>query len=300
MKHLFIVNPVAGKGKTLNCIPQIENFFKNNKASYCIEVTERPGHSISIVKNHLHESESRVYSVGGDGTLNEILNGMIGRIGSLGIIPKGSGNDFIKSLGVSYKSGDIMERTIKGREIPVDIGRVNGRYFINIASVGFDAEVAHNAVKYKKLPFIPGSLAYILSTIITAIRKKNNLLEIKIDDQLIKTNILLVAIANGKYYGGGVMPAPEASLDDGMFDICLVEDMPVRKILRFLPKYINGQHKDIDGVHFFRSRNVSIRSNTDIVMNIDGEIEIVKNAVFEIIPKGINIIFPQDILKKEA
>mgnify|MGYP001426147672 FL=1 len=175
MKHLFIVNPAAGKGKTLNCITQIENFFKKSKASYCIEVTEKPGHSTNIVKKHLQGGKTRVYSVGGDGTLNEILNGMIGSVGSLGIIPKGSGNDFIKSIDISYKSGDIMERTIKGREVPVDIGRVNGRYFINIASVGFDAEVAHNAVKFKKLPLIPGSLAYILSTIITAIRKKNNL-----------------------------------------------------------------------------------------------------------------------------
>ncbi|HOJ12669.1 MAG TPA: diacylglycerol kinase family lipid kinase [Clostridiales bacterium] len=307
MKHLFIINPIAGKGKALEYIPKIEEYFSRMKDLFFIEVTKYPGHAIELVKQYVDKETYRVYSVGGDGTLNEVLNGMAGSDSSLAIIPAGSGNDFIKSIrnySVDKESPEknimkitskvsLLERLVKGTESFIDIGKINNRYFINISSLGFDAEVVYKSHKIKKLPLITGLLAYVLSVFATLVSYQSNPLKIKIDGQTIEKGTLLVAVANGRYYGGGMQAAPSAELNDGFLDICLIEYAKRLRILKLFPKFIKGQHAGIKEVSFHRGKNISIISKNKVAMNVDGETNIVEGKVdFEIIPNAVRIVLP--------
>ncbi len=307
MKHLFIVNPIAGKGKALEYIPKIEEYFSTIKDIFFIEVTRYPGHAIELVKQYVSKDTFRVYSVGGDGTLNEVLNGMAGSDSSLAVIPSGSGNDFVKSI-MSYSvdkispekditkgssKNTLLERLINGNEAMVDVGKINGRYFINISSLGFDAEVVYKSHKIKKLPLITGLFAYILSVFATLISYKTNPLKIIIDGLTIEKGTLLVAVANGKYYGGGMQAVPLAEISDGFLDICLIEYTGRFKILKFFPKFIKGEHAEVKEVSFYRGKNISIISKNKVAMNVDGETDIISGKIdFEIIPKAVRIVLP--------
>lgn len=295
MKHLFIINPVAGKGKALKLIPDIERVFKNHPEDYIIEITERPGHATEIVRSYVEKEIYRVYSMGGDGTLNEVLNGMAGSRSILGVIPCGSGNDFIKSIDNGRDIYEIIERTIQGKERLIDLAKVNGRYFANISSMGFDGEVVYNTSRFKKLPAVSGRMAYILGVFYSLIRCKNYHLNISIDGEHIETESLLTAIANGRYYGGGMMPAPEAVLDDGLLDVCLIKKVNRLKLLRFFPKFIKGTHGSIEEVSFYKGRRIEVKCNEDIFLNLDGEVSRVREAVFEVIPQGICIVMPRQL-----
>jgi diacylglycerol kinase family enzyme len=156
--------------------------------------------------------------------------------------------------------------------------------------VGFDAEVAYNTIKFKKLPFVGGKLAYILGIILTVFNYKSYNLNIDIDGRKLKLNGLLVAIANGRYYGGGINVAPKAEIDDGLFNICAIEKVGRFKILALFPKVIKGTHAEIKEVSFYSGSKVKIDSEEHIAFNIDGEITRGKEAEFKIIKNGIKII----------
>ncbi|MDF2984634.1 MAG: diacylglycerol kinase catalytic region [Eubacterium sp.] len=293
MKHIFIINPAAGKGKSMELIPFINDCFKaKTDDELVIEVTKYPGHATEIAKAHSGSGECRVYSIGGDGTVNEIVNGIAGTSSALGVIPTGSGNDFIRSLHSETNVKDVIAGTINGIERKIDLAKVNDKYFINISSIGFDANVVFNANLFKKKPGITGSMAYLLSIIYTVFKHKICKIRVDIDGNIIDMDALLVAVANGKFYGGGIMPAPDASLDDGLLDICLVSEVSRLKILHLFPKYIKGQHGVLKEVSFFKGREIRIQSDEDVCLNIDGEIIEAKTIDFQIIQAGIKIIMP--------
>ncbi len=292
MKHIFIVNPKAGKEKSLGLIPFIEEYFKDKDEEFCIRVTEYPGHATELAKEYSSQGKCRIYSIGGDGTVNEIVNGIAGSESVLGVIPTGSGNDFIRSVHTPFEIKDMILSTINGEEKSIDLAKVNDKYFINISSIGFDAEVVFNADKFKKVRGITGSMAYVLSIIYTIFIKKVCNINIDIDGKKIKLKAILAAIANGRYYGGGIIPTPDAKLDDGLFDICMVTDLSRIKMLGLFPKYMKGQHAQLKQVSFYKGKKISIESDEDLCLNIDGEIVTAKTVAFEIIENGIKVLFP--------
>jgi len=293
MKHIFIINPAAGKGKSVELVPFIQEYFRDREQEeLLIEVTRYPGHAEEVARKHSEAGPCRIYSIGGDGTVNEIVNGMAGSSSALGVIPTGSGNDFIRSLHSETDVKTVMTRTIEGMEKSIDLARVNDKYFINIASIGFDANVVYNAELFKKKPGITGSMAYLLSIIYTVFKHRICNIEVDLDGEKTAMNALLVAVANGRYYGGGIMPAPEAELDDGLLDVCLVSEVSRLKILSLFPKYIKGRHGVIKQVSFKKCNKIKILSETEFSLNIDGEILTAKCADFEIIRAGIRVILP--------
>jgi YegS/Rv2252/BmrU family lipid kinase len=295
MNHLFIINPAAGRGKSMKYVEEIKKYFKKRSDIFIMEFTKRPGHATEIARSYVSRDSFRVYSVGGDGTLNEVLNGMAGSDSVLASIPGGSGNDFIKSLCPEPSFKNILERTVRGKERKIDLAKVNDRYFINISSIGLDADVVYSARKVKKLPGIPGSLAYAAGVFIALFRYRSNPLDINIDGKQFKTDSLLAAVANGRYYGGGMLPAPSAEIDDSYLDLCVIEDKKRIDIIRFLPKFSKGEHTDIEGVKFYRVKNVEITCSKPFSLNIDGEIERNTSAVFEIIPCGVSVVVPEPL-----
>jgi YegS/Rv2252/BmrU family lipid kinase len=292
MKHLFIINPKAGKEKALQLIPEIEKEFKNTNEEFIIEITERAGHATELVRKYVNRENYRVYAVGGDGTLNEVLNGMINSESCLGVIPSGSGNDFIRSLYKGKLPKNIIRDTINGDIKPIDLAKVDDRYFINISSIGIDAEVVNNAKSIKRCPFISGKIAYILSAIITIFMYKYRDIQLTIDSKEINIKNTLLALANGRYYGGGMKVAPDADLQDGLFDICAIEKLSRAKMFILFPKLIKGEHHQIEEVTFYKGKKVTINSKEEVTVNIDGEIVKRKNVTFEIIPRGVRFIMP--------
>lgn len=299
MKHIFIINPVAGKEKSLELIPFINEYFRDKAEEYVIQVTKYQGHATEIAKEYSTNEKCRIYSVGGDGTVNEIVNGIAGTDSALGVIPTGSGNDFIRSIHSKFEIKEMLISTIRGEEKSIDLARVNDKYFINISSIGFDADVVFNADKFKKVPGITGSMAYVFSIVYSVFKKKICDIKIDIDGEKMELKLLLAAIANGKYYGGGMLPAPGAELDDGLFDICLVTEVSRLQILNLFPKYMKGLHGQLEQVSFYKGKKINIESSDNVCLNIDGEIVTSKAINFEILESAINVIFPVKETEKD-
>lgn len=299
MKHLFIINPVAGKGQTMNYKSQIAEIFKNRNDEYFIEVTKEKGHATEIVKSYTSKDDFRVYSVGGDGTLNEVLNGLINTNSSLAVIPSGTGNDFARTLLKDIDLKNILIDTIDGSEKYIDVAKANERFYINISSVGFDSEVVYNARLFKSKKFIPNHLSYIFSLFYTPFRFKSLDMKIKIDDLEFEQKNMLLAASNGKCYGGGIYITPDASIEDGLLDICMIKHTKLFKLLRFLPKAIKGNHGCAEEVQFFKAKQVSVESDRSFTLNADGELERLNKVTFEIIPNKVKIIVPNTKTSKD-
>jgi YegS/Rv2252/BmrU family lipid kinase len=295
--HVFIFNPFAGNGKNFLIAKELINeYVSNNPVNYVFETTKGPGDATKIAFNYAlrYTSNCRIISVGGDGTLNETLNGIVGTCAELGVIPCGSGNDFIKSLSdksveLSY---DLIERTLRGSIKMIDVASVNNRYFLNIASVGFDADVVCNSIKYKKIPIIPSRFAYIISLLLSLIKMKSYHVIIDVDGVKIDKQITLAAIANGKYYGGGITPAPDAIIDDGVLDLCVVDKISRLKVLAFFPKYRKGTHGSLKEVSLIKCKEITVKCTEEISINIDGELSKAKVAYFKLLDKHIGVLIP--------
>jgi YegS/Rv2252/BmrU family lipid kinase len=293
MRHLFVVNPKAGKGKGLKYVGWIHKYFQGSGDTYHVEFTKGPGDATEIVKRYVGTGDYRVYSIGGDGTLNEVLNGIVNSSSSLSVIAAGSGNDFFRNI--DEASGEsLLYRTIAGTEKLVDIGKVNGRFFINVASAGIDAEVAYNADRFKSLPLFKGMASYAAGVFYTVFKYKSVSSVVKVGTSSSNKETLLFAVANGKYYGGGMKIAPFADISDGYLDIYHVDRINPFRIMLLFPKLIKGSHGAIKEVSYFRSTAVVISSDREFLLNIDGEISKVSEASFEIVPKGLKLVVPCD------
>lgn len=295
MHHVFIVNPAAGKGHALQMVGSIKSRFKDFSQSFEILMTEAPGHASEISRNIASIGEAaRIYSVGGDGTLNEIINGITGFTNvELGIIPCGSGNDVARYLYPVHDPLKLIRVLPVSTSKTIDLGKLNDKYFINIASVGFDAEVALNSCYFKKSPLVSGSMSYILAVFVTLIKCKKYKLKITLDNNTpIEKEFLLSIFANGTYYGGGILAAPRAKMDDGILDFYLVDSLPRRKILKFFPLFKRGEHENMKEVHLSKGTKAIVESENPFPVNIDGEISLETRISIELLPEHIKVLIP--------
>jgi YegS/Rv2252/BmrU family lipid kinase len=291
MKHLFIINPVAGKGNASKFIDKIERYFEDKEDTYVIELTKKQGHATTITMEYVKNGDWRVYSIGGDGTLNEVLNGLAGSNSSIGVIPAGSGNDYFRSLDTKNDER-LLTRTIEGSIKKCSMGKVNKRYFLNVASVGIDAEVVYNSRRFKKLPFLNGQGAYILGIFYTVFRYRSFKSKITFNNQTHHKRTLLLAVANGRYYGGGMKIAPLADIYSKDFEIYHIDEAKPLRIIKLFPTLIRGAHGTLREVQNYQSDKVSLSSKEGFMLNVDGEIERVSKADFSLIHNGVNIIVP--------
>lgn len=286
MKHIFIVNPISGKGKTLKAVDRIKKVCEEENLDYEIYFTEYPKDATKIARKY-HFTKNIIYSVGGDGTLNEVLNGIVGTKNLLGVIPAGSGNDFYKTL------SKIDE------EYPViDIGKVNDRYFINIISIGIDAEVANNVSLMKKRK-VPTNQIYNASLIYTFFKYKYKDIELSIDEkEQKKGKCTILTICNGQVYGGGYKIAPSAKLTDGYFDVYYVEKVNKPQLPSLINMLKQGIHEKHNKVHKSQATKIKFKCDKELVCNIDGEIMTAKKFNVKIIPNAITIYNNKELIKK--
>lgn len=290
-KLLFIVNPVAGKGRGKKVIPIIEKKMIDNNISYEIIMTSKPLEATRLAMENVHSFET-IIAVGGDGTVNEVAQGLIkSKKGRLGIIPCGTGNDFVRALNIDLSLEKSLDIIIEGRTKAIDVGRVNGHYFINISSIGFDTHTVIETNKIKKS--INGIWAYIIGVLITLIKYKKENADLIIDNKEYKRRLLLLAVGNGNTYGGGMKLLPMAQIDDGYFHICVVRDVSNLKLLFLFPSIFKGTHlKHSKYVEIFKANKLIYKNKKRIELNIDGEIlDVNEDIIFEIDDYKLEVIF---------
>lgn len=291
-RHVFIINPEAGKKKGLHLKDYIEEIYDDP----LILVTKYKGHATELSKSY-SSPDTIIYSLGGDGTLNEVINGVLQSKYHdetiVAAVPCGSGNDFIKGITHIKDPAHILKLYLKQKMKEIDLGNINGRYFTNIASIGFDAMVVHEAKKFKRIPMISGELSYLISIFKCLIRLKDYPVEFQLDEQgIIEKRILFITMANGCYYGGGMQPAPKALIDDGQLDFGVIDKVSRKKALVLLPKFIKGKHESLDEVFVYIGKKLVVKSKQDLPVNIDGEIIWSDNISAQIKEKALKILLP--------
>ncbi|MFA6074474.1 MAG: diacylglycerol kinase family protein [Negativicutes bacterium] len=295
MKHLFIINPAAGNGKGYKFVPMIKELAKEHRAEKdCeIELTQYPGHATEIARKYAAIPGWRVYAVGGDGTVNEVLNGMINSNNQMAVIPAGSGNDFVRSIGEKESAKKYFMNVIMGSPQIVDAGIVNGRYFLNVASLGIDAEACRRAQKYKKHPILGGRTAYLVGAAIALKNYATNDIEIAIDGETINEKITLMIIANAKYYGGGIPAAPNADMADGLLDVAIMPARTLYELAKIAPYFYMGKQNRIDRLIQRQTKKVIVNSENLLTAEFDGEVCVDRKFTFEIASNAINLVFPR-------
>lgn len=310
VKHYFVINPVAGKQNCAELIePEIKGVCDRKKLNYEIHITQCEGDAINFVKKTCEENPDlslRFYACGGDGTLNEVINGAVGFDNAcVGAIACGSGNDFIKSLG----KHDFRDVTcaMQGEEKSIDLIYIKqfDRYSMNICTVGFDADVAARMPQYKKWPLVSGKLAYAMAVVRTLLGKMHNTYEIELDDgEKFSDDLLLATMANGNVYGGQFIAAPKAKINDGIMDFCAVKKLTRLQVAKFIASYAKGTHLENPSLMPFLNyklvKKVNVFSNGVLNVNVDGEIIPAQNEVtFEIKSNALKFILPHDCVNNE-
>ena len=288
MRYVFILNPTAGSGFAVSLMERIALKMDEREIPYEILRTACPGDATVIAARCAADPEIKaVVSVGGDGTASEVAAGLAGTGKPLGIIPGGTGNDFIKSAGIPKDPMDAFEFMLDRAASPVDTGEINGDFFLNVCGTGFDVTVLECAEEKKKKH--RGLTPYLLG-LLQAIRLfKPVSLEISVDGEPYPGEYLICSIANGRYIGGGIPICPAADAADGKLDVVMIRSVPRWRIPFYLPGLMMSRDLKFRITRHVTTSEVSI-SGKGLKFNIDGEIHPMNSAVFRIRPGSLMLI----------
>lgn len=298
MKHVFIVNPAAGNGGAVKEITPNAMQALNERGD---EFDIHRSLSKQEIYNYVHAKAAegepvRFYACGGDGTVNDVLCGMIGFPNAeLAVVPLGTGNDFVRNFTNKHYFRD-PGRQFASRTMNIDVIRVNDTYCMNMLNIGIDGDVAI-AAKKASGKIIRGSLAYIAGVVEVLPQGKNYRIRYERDGQSCEEDILLINVANSKYCGGGFKSCPKSSLTDGLMDIGILSPVKGMKLLRMVLKYHQGTHiqdKVVgDYVKYFKCQKFRLELLGDINVAIDGEMHKFSTIDFEVMPGAVKVAVPQ-------
>ncbi len=301
---VFIVNPVAGNGRTGRHWTAYERLFRRH-LSEGIEVqrTARPWHAAELAKAAATGGAGTVVSVGGDGTLNEVTNGLLDGTGRpwnpetrLAVLSLGTGSDFIKTLGQTRRPEDLVHRLREGRTRVIDAGLCEyagpgaprSRYFLNVAEVGSGGAVVDRVNRTTKI--LGGKISFLLAILRTLPKYRNTTIAYEADGgprtQAVVNDLV---VANGRFFGGGLQPAPHADLEDGLFDVVIIGDIDFRTTRKNLDLLREGKHLDLPYVRWFRAKELRVHAGEEMI-DLDGEYVGRHAARFEIVPRAIRLV----------
>ena len=301
-KIWIILNPAAGRGKAEKQFPKIDRYMRNQERNYEIILTKKPGDALDIVRNLPLGENDVTIAAGGDGTCNEVVNGLMTRKGAakppiFGVLPVGRGNDFSSTPGIPENLEKALDIIIAGKLQKLDVGLVKGgffpegRFFVNGIGIGFDTKVGFDAAKMK----IRSGFAYALGAIINIIRyDPSPVMQIRYDDNEVTLPAVIVSIVNGRRMGGSFYMGPNAILDDGLLDICFVKRPPTRlKLMKIFVHYPKGTQSECEGVHMHRALKFHLKAlEGGMAAHCDGETVCYDGKELEIscIPGALNLI----------
>ncbi len=298
MKHVFIINPTAGKK---DCTAALMAMSKALAARHGLEVecilTKRPGHAAETARTLAQSGRAvRIYACGGDGTVNEVANGIAGsETAAMTCIPVGTGNDFLRNFGDAAPLFADAEHLWDGTDFFLDAIDCNGRLALTVACSGFDAQVAEDVHTYGSLPLLGGQGSYILSLAVNFVaRGLGHDWTITLDGLPMPGEYVLAAVCNGRYYGGGFMPVAEARMDDGVLHTLVVKKVSRPTFLRFVGAYAKGEYYRLPQcAACYTAKEIVIDSpERDLVTCLDGEIVRGRRAVLRLSEKKVHFFGP--------
>ena len=299
MKHVFIINPNAGKHDSRQRIYDMADALreKHGLDVQCI-LTKKQGHATELARRLCDSGEElRFYACGGDGTVNEVANGVIGYDNAaMTVIPVGTGNDFLKNFGGTAPLFADAENLWDGPQFPMDAIDVNGRIALTIACSGIDARVAADVHKYSESPLLDGKTSYIASLAVNFLFKGiASHWTVTLDDEVIEDDFSLVSVCNGRYYGGGFMPVAEARMDDGVLNTLVVKKVSRVTFAKFVGPYSKGEYSKFpEYAHCSTPQVIRIHSEKpDIVTCLDGECMTNSDVTIRLSKKKLNFFGPE-------
>jgi len=296
-----VVNPQSSNGNTRKRWP--EYLIRLREDGYLVDFayTTEPGDATRITQRILKEGYTQIIAVGGDGTMNEVVNGffsngqLINSEAELALFSHGTGGDLIRTLQISRGIEGFLEILRRGQKRMIDVGEVlfqdehkqqTHRYFLNVADVGLGGETVARVNRQSKR--LGGKLSFLIGSVLSILHYRNKIMRCEIDGKLIfEGRINSIMVANGRYIGGGMMIAPDAELDDGLFDVVCLGDFSKLMLLRHLPKIYKGTHLEIPGVTVHRGRSVVITTAKKALLDIDGEQPGKAPLTFNLLPKAL-------------
>ena len=298
MTHLFIINPAAGsRDRTKDYKEKIKAICGEKGIAYRIEVSKAPGDCTRIAREAAQSGEEyRIYACGGDGTLNEVAAGAAGFDNvAVSVFSGGSGNDFVRLVDDPQAFFDL-ERLLDAEMATFDLIKCNDDYSVNICSVGLDARIGTDVANYKRLPLLHGFAAYAASTVINLFKGISEHYVVEVDGEVIDGEKTFVCVCNGRFYGGGFNPVPEADPTDGLMDVLLVDKVTLLQVPGIIGKYKNGRYKELHGlVRHFRTDAVRIICDKETPVNLDGELRTAKVADMRIAKEKLRFFYPKGL-----
>ncbi len=298
MKHLFIINPAAGKADATAAVrAEAETACRARGLDYEIRVSQAPGDCTAITRAAAQSGEqTRVYACGGDGTLNEVVCGAAGAANlAVTHFPCGSGNDFIRIFDRPERFQTI-ENLLDADEAVFDLIQVGDDYCAGICSIGIDARIGTSIQKYKRLPLVGGKGAYHLSTIINLMKGISRHYVVELNGERVDERMTLICVCNGRWYGGGYNPVPEARLDDGKLDVLLVKKVSILQVAAIIGKYKAGKYADFP--QYFRhvqTDRLTVHCDRTEVVNLDGEARYGKDVEIRLSDQKLRFFYPRGL-----
>ena len=299
--NCFIINPIAGNGGGKNAlVNKITEICDRLGERYLIHFTEAHGEATAYARKFCEDNpdeEIRFYSCGGDGTLNEVANGIIGcEKAQLAAIPAGTGNDFVKCFSETENFSDI-EKQLNATPSKIDLIKFGAKYCLNLLNIGFDCNVVRQMRKIREKINVPNKIAYTVGLVKALFGKFGDRFSLSFDgEKPTESEFLLSAFGNGQVYGGGYRATPLASIDDGLLDVCLVDKVSRAKFISLVGRYKKGDHVSVDDpvpvVHYRKCRKVTFSAAKPVGVCFDGEIEEYDKLEIEVVPKAINFCVP--------
>lgn len=287
----FVVNPAAGRGRAGKAWQQIQEALRGI-GEWDFACTTGPGQATELARRAAERGYRRVVALGGDGTVLEVLNGILGTAAALGIVPAGTGNDYAREAGIPFKPLAAARFAMTGPELATDVGEVTlakrRTYFLNVAGAGFDAEVARAVNRFPK--FLGGTVPYLLGLAKTLWQYRSVPMAIRVDGRDLSRPVFLAAAGLSRTFGGGMRILPDARVDDGLLDLCLVRDLPALEVLRLVPKVYRGAHKGHPRVELLRCRQVEFEPARPVAVQADGEVLGTLPGQIRVLPGAVRLV----------
>jgi diacylglycerol kinase (ATP) len=305
---LVIVNPASAGGRTGRDWPRVQRCLVDAGVDFEARITNAAGDATRLAREALREGFARVVAVGGDGTLNEVLNGFfdpetrqaVNPDAVLGMLPSGTGGDFRKTVGIPHSHAAACALLARGDVRPVDVGRVDyhgggapgARWFVNIADCGIGGDVVHRVNRSRKAA--GGTLTFLYHSLAAVITFGSRMVRVDVDGRVHEGPMQNVVVANGRYFGGGMLIAPEASVDDGLFEVVLIADLGVRRSLAGLPRLYKGRHLGRPGITALRGRVVTVTplEQRPVLFDVEGEQVGRAPATLTCLPRALRLCAP--------
>ena len=298
MTHLFIINPAAGsRNRTADYSEVIHKLCRERGLDYDIRVSTAPGECRRFAREAAETGkEYRLYACGGDGTLNEVVQGAAGCANvAVTVFSGGSGNDFVKIFD-DPQAFFSLERLLDAEEVTFDLIRCNDEISLNICSVGLDARIGTDVSHYKRLPLLHGFRAYAVSTVVNLFKGISEHYVVEVNGERIDGQHTFICVCNGRFYGGGFNPVPEADPTDGVLDVLLVKKVSLLQVPAVIGKYKNGRYKELPKlVRHLKTDAIRILCDKPTPVNLDGEMITAQVVDMRVAEEKLRFFYPRGL-----